>query len=204
MIYYGKTPGCFGESPQEEQMNRYTIDRNDCILMLIDVQEKLFRAMDCKVQENLKKNCSILIKTASEYQIPLIVTEQYRKGLGETVPELAGLTSGAPNLEKLFFDCMKDEEIEKAVAATGRKSVILSGIESHICVFQTALTLLGRGYKVIIADDAVGSRRKENWKAAMKALSGAGAVVYPTETIAFIIIEKAGTPGFKALSPMFR
>ncbi|HPS56709.1 MAG TPA: isochorismatase family protein [Spirochaetota bacterium] len=185
-------------------MNRFIIDRDDTFLLLIDMQEKLFRAMESKVQEMLKKNCSILLKTAAEFKMPVIVTEQYRKGLGETIPELAESCEGAPNLEKLFFDCMKDDEIRKTVTSSGKKTAILAGIESHICVFQTALTLLASGYRVVIANDAVGSRRKGDWKAAMEALAAAGAVIYPAETIAFIIIEKAGTPGFKALSPLFR
>jgi len=185
-------------------MDRFIINRDDTFLLLIDMQEKLFRVMEPKVQEMLKKNCNILLRTAAEFNLPLIVTEQYRKGLGETIPELAEPCKGAPNLEKLFFDCMKDDGISKAVTSTARKTAILAGIESHICVFQTALTLLASGYRVIIANDAVGSRRKADWKAAMGALAQAGAVIYPAETIAFMIIEKAGTPQFKALSPLFR
>lgn len=99
---------------------------------------------------------------------------------------------------------MKDEEINKYVTSTEKKTAILTGIESHICVFQTALTLLSSGYRVFIAKDAVGSRRKGDWTGAMNSLASAGAAVYPTETIAFMIIEKAGTPQFKALSPLFR
>lgn len=185
-------------------MDRFIINRDDAFLMMIDMQEKLFRVMETKVQETLKKNCTILVKTAHEFKLPVIVTEQYRKGLGETITELAELCKDAPNLEKLYFDCMKDEVINKTVASTGKKTAILTGIESHICVFQTALSLLASGYKVVIANDAVGSRRKGDWKAAMDALAAAGAAVYPAETIAFMIIEKAGTPEFKALSTLFR
>ena len=185
-------------------MERFIINRNDTFLMLIDIQEKLFRAMTPRVQEMLEKNCSILIKASAEFKLPLIVTEQYRKGLGETIPELAQECKDAPNLEKLYFDCMKDEVIKEAVTSTGTKTAILTGIESHICVFQTALSLLSSGYRVFIAEDSVGSRRKGDWKAAMNSLAAAGAVIYPTETIAFMIIEKAGTPQFKALSPLFR
>ncbi len=185
-------------------MDKYSINKDNALIMLIDVQEKLFKVMNEKVQAALIKNCTILLRTASEFNIPLVVTEQYRKGLGKTIPELAELTEGAPNMEKLFFDCMKDEEIKKTVSSTGKKTVILTGIESHICVFQTAISLLEAGFRVFIADDAVGSRSKKDWKSALSALAGAGAVIYPTETIAFMIIEKAGTPEFKAISPLFR
>lgn len=185
-------------------VNKYIINKNDTLLMLIDVQEKLFRVMSPEVQENLKKNCAILMKTAAEFHIPLLITEQYRRGLGETIPELLSIAGSAPNLEKLHFDCIKDDAIRNAVESASKKTVILSGIESHICVFQTALSLLEKGFNVIVADDAVGSRRKKDWRAALDALGSAGAVIYPTETIAFMIIEKAGTPEFKAISPMFK
>ncbi len=99
---------------------------------------------------------------------------------------------------------MKDDEIRKALLASGKKTVIVAGIESHICVFQTALSLLSSGIKVVIASDGVASRRKQDYKAAMKTLSEAGALIYPTETIAFMILEKAGTPEFKKLSPLFK
>ncbi len=185
-------------------MMKFTFDRDDSLLMVIDIQERLFQAMDTTTMGNLKKNCAILLQISGEFNIPVIVTEQYRKGLGETIPELQPLISGAMNLEKLYFDCMKDNEIKKTVEETGKKTVIVTGIESHICVFQTALSLLSQGYKVIIAKDAVGSRRKEDLDAALASLSIAGALVYPAETIAFMILEKAGTPEFKKLSPLFK
>lgn len=185
-------------------MSRFEIRREDTLLLMIDMQERLFIAMQEKIQEILKKNSAILLKTAGEMKIPVIVTEQYRKGLGTTIPELSSLCGGSPNLEKLFFNCIKDDAIKQEITKSGKKSVIITGIESHICVFQTALTLLDMNYNVVIASDGVASRRKHDWKTAMKALSKAGALVLPTETIAFMLIEKAGTPEFKALSPLFR
>lgn len=185
-------------------MDRYFIEKDDSLLLLIDIQEKLFRVMEEKVQNNLIKNCTILIKTAAEFNIPIVVTEQYRKGLGTTIPVLAEHIGGASNLEKLHFDCMKDLEIRKTIISSGKKTVILAGIESHICVFQTALSLLKEKFNVIITCDAVGSRRENDRESALSVLAGAGALVYPTESIAFMIIEKAGTQEFRALSPMFK
>lgn len=171
---------------------------------MIDIQERLFQAMENREQISLKKNCAILINTAREFKIPMIVTEQYRKGLGETIPELKELSQDSPNFEKIYFDCMKDEQIKNAVIKTDRKTVIITGIESHICVFQTALSLISIGRKVVIASDGVASRRDEDCKAALRILSQAGALIYPSETIAFMILEKAGTPEFKKLSPLFK
>jgi len=185
-------------------MDRFEIKRDDSLIMMIDIQERLFAAMKENIQEMLKKNSAILLKAAGELNIPVIVTEQYRKGLGSTLPELSALCPDSPNLEKLFFNCIKDEAIKDEVTKRGKKTVILTGIESHICVFQTALTLLNMKYNVIIASDGVASRRKHDWNTALEALSKAGAVIYPTETIAFMLIEKAGTPEFKALSHLFK
>lgn len=185
-------------------MKDYTINHQDSLLLIIDIQDRLFQAMSVEVQNVLKKNCSILLQTAKEFNIPLIITEQYRKGLGETIPDLKNIMTASANLEKIHFNCMKDEEIKKAVIAAGKKTVIVTGIESHICVLQTALSLITEGFKVIITSDGVASRRKEDWKAALSILSEAGALIYPTETIAFMILEKSGTPEFKKISPLFQ
>lgn len=185
-------------------MRDFTINSKDALLLMIDIQERLFNAMNDDSQVMLKKNSAILINTAAEFSIPLIITEQYRKGLGETIAVLKDLAGESLNLEKIHFDCMKNEEIKNAIMKTGKKTVIITGIESHICVFQSALSLLSSGLKVVIASDAVASRRKHDYRTALKSLAEAGALIYPTETIAFMILEKAGTPEFKKLSPLFK
>lgn len=190
--------------PEGKNMKNYRINSSDTLLLMIDVQDKLFNAMSGKVQENLVKNCSILIKAAGEFKIPVIITEQYRKGLGETIPELKKLTGTSLNLEKIYFDSMKDEEIKKAISAAGKNTVIVTGTETHICVFQTALSLLAEGRNVVVVMDGVGSRRKADWETALNTLAEAGALIYPTETIVFMLLEKAGTSQFKALSPLFK
>jgi len=185
-------------------MKNYFIDRNDAFVMLIDVQEKLIAAMKDKIEEDLKKNCEIILQTAKEYNIPVIVTEQYRRGLGNTVHELQDVIQGSDNLEKTFFNCTKDCNIDTKIDSMDKKTAILMGIESHICVLQTALSLLQKGMNVIIASDAVASRRKKDWEMALRVLEDAGAIIYPTETISFMILEKAGTPEFKKISPLFK
>ena len=185
-------------------MKNYFINRDDALLLVVDIQERLFQAMSIEVQQSLKKNCSILLNSANEMKIPVIVSEQYRKGLGETIPELKPLIGGAENYEKLFFDCTKDADLYKGIKNSGKQTVIISGIEAHICVFQTGLSLLDKGYRVVIASDAAGSRLDENKFRALAMLENAGALVYPVETIVFMLLEKAGTPEFKALSPLFK
>jgi nicotinamidase-related amidase len=185
-------------------IDNFIINRENSALIVIDIQERLFVAMEEKIQNNILKNTGILIETANVYDIPIIVSEQYKKGLGPTMKELAEKINDTEFLEKLHFDCMKDESLKKTIFSTEKNTLIIAGMETHVCVFQTALTLLKSGKNVIIASDAVGSRRKHDWKTALSALSAAGAVICPTETISFMILEKAGTTEFKKLAPLFK
>ena len=185
-------------------MHNFMINKQDSLLLIIDIQERLFQAMESDSQSMMKKNCAILIKTANEFNIPVIVTEQYRKGLGETIPELKEIIIEAKFFEKIFFDAIKDNEIKKAITGSAKKTVIVVGMETHICVFQTALSLLASEHNVVIVSDGVSSRRKDDKNAAITMLKEAGALIYPTETIAFMMLEQAGTPEFKKLSPLFK
>ena len=185
-------------------MSKYFIKRDDAFLLLVDMQEKLFNAMNEKVQGILKRNASILLNSALKMAIPVIVSEQYRKGLGLTIDDLQAYIPDEDNYEKLYFDCTKERALLEAIEKKGKKIAIITGIESHICVFQTTLSLLDNGYRVVVASDAVASRRKNDWKQALVMLEKAGALVYPSETIVFMLMEKAGTPEFKFLSPLFK
>ncbi len=185
-------------------MNNFKIDSNDSILLVIDIQERLHAAMNPEIQKLVEKNTDILIKTAAAFNMPVVVSEQYRKGLGQTIPALHENLQNADNVEKLSFDCMKEAELKESLVSKNRKTVIITGMEAHICVMQTALSLIESGFKVVIASDAVCSRRKHDWKISLKAMQAAGAYVYPSESISFMIIEKAGTPEFKQLSPLFK
>ncbi len=182
----------------------FILKREDSALIVIDMQEKLAAAMNKEIVEMVVKNSGILIETAKLFGMPIVVSEQYRKGLGCTVPAVQEKIAGIGISEKLHFDCTKDDALAKSIAAAGRKTFIICGIEAHVCVFQTALSLLDQGYRVVIASDAVSSRRKHDWEYGLRALAQAGAVVYPTETISFLLLEKAGTPEFKKLSPLFK
>ncbi|MBN2160745.1 MAG: isochorismatase family protein [Spirochaetes bacterium] len=183
--------------------DRFILKPNDAALIVIDIQEKLLAAMKEDIAVSVVRNAGILIETAKVFGIPVIVSEQYRKGLGPTISPLREKLTDEI-LEKLHFDCTKDDVLGKTIAATGKKTFVLAGIETHVCVFQTALSLLGKGYAVVVASDAVASRRKHDWKQSLGALARAGAAVYPTETISFIVMEKAGTEEFKKLAPLFK
>lgn len=150
------------------------------------------------------KNGVILIEATRTLGMPVIVTEQYPRGLGRTIDVISGHIDNLPRMEKLSFSCMRDEAIRKAIGDCGRKTAVLIGIETHVCVMQTALDLMDAGYQSVIASDAVCSRRSHDRVTALDAMARLGILVYPTETIAFMLMEKAGTPEFKALSPLFK
>jgi nicotinamidase-related amidase len=185
-------------------INKLIIDKERCCLIIIDIQERLFNSMDFDVRRNVVKNTGILIETAKVFNIPIILTEQYRKGLGPTIRDVREKIPDVESIDKTYFNCMKDPAISSKLSELGRSSVILTGIETHICILFTALTLLESGYDVFIASDAVCSRRRHEWEIAINSLSYAGAFIYPTETISFMIMEKSGTEEFKRLSPLFK
>lgn len=180
------------------------LSRSDCILMVVDIQERLHAVMEESFREAYVKNCIILIETARTLGMPFIVSEQYPKGLGPTISEVAGHLESLHSMEKLHFSCFRDDGIKRAIEAAGRKTAILIGIETHVCVMQTALDLLDAGFRVVIADDAVCSRRARDRTASLDAMARLGVLVYPAETIAFMLMEKAGTREFKALAPLFK
>jgi len=185
-------------------MNEYFLRPEDCTLMVIDIQERLYDAMEEGFREVLLKNSTILLESAAVFGIPLIVSEQYPKGLGPTVPEVKSRIGAAPRYEKLTFSCCRDAAIKASLDASARKRVIVAGIEAHVCVFQTVIDLISAGYRVVVAEDAVCSRRTSDRNTALFEMSRAGALLYSTEMIAFALLEKAGTPQFKQLSPLFK
>ena len=184
-------------------MDRFFLDRDNAQLVVVDVQEKLCRAMEPKVLEQLTGNISILLDAAAELGLPAIATEQYVKGLGATLPALREKLT-APSLEKMTFSCCGGEGFLDALAKSGRRQVILTGMETHVCVLQTALELLSAGYVVHLVSDAVMSRRKSNWDTALKTLTAAGAVITSTEAVLFQLLRVAGTEEFKKLSKLVR
>jgi nicotinamidase-related amidase len=181
----------------------YLLDRNNAVLVVIDVQEKLCRAMKEKVLDRLTANIAILQETASELGLPVIVTEQYVKGLGETLPTLKEKVSDAA-IEKMTFSCCGEHPFPDKLTSLGRKQVIVTGMETHVCVLQTVLELLDAGYTVHLVKDAVMSRHKENWIVGVESARDAGAVVTSTEAVLFQLLKVAGTEEFRKLSKLVR
>ena len=173
------------------------LSRHDSRLVIVDVQEKLIQHIP--VAQQLVANCRRLILGARIVGVPLYATEQYRKGLGATVPELDELLPERP--DKLCFSCA--EVLGWGTAAEqsdDRDKVVLAGIEAHVCVQQTALDLMSLGYRVYVAADAAASRHKHDWKVALRRMESGGVVITTTEAVLFEWCGAAGTPEFKEIS----
>jgi nicotinamidase-related amidase len=168
-----------------------------CTLIVVDIQEKLLPPIFQK--EQLLRNAQLLIRMAGILKIPTLLTTQYSKGLGNTVPEVASLLSETPPLEKLTFSCFASDVFCSALkrVSGNRNTVLLCGMESHICVAQTALGALRAGYLVHVASDAVSSRTEWNWKIGLDRMKAAGAVISSTEMAVYEALRSSGTPEFK-------
>jgi nicotinamidase-related amidase len=184
-------------------MEKFFLDRNSSVLVVIDVQEKLCKAMDSAILSKLTGNIAILLETAETLTIPVLVTEQYPRGLGETLPELRERLP-APALEKMSFSCCGDQAFLARLTSLQRPQIIITGMETHVCVLQTVLELLGKGYQVHVVGDAVMSRKKENWKTGLATAAAAGAVITSAEAALFQLLRVAGTEEFKRLSKLVR
>ena len=183
--------------------DKFFLAAGNSVLVVIDVQEKLCRAMDEKILKHLVANAGILMDAAAELKIPILVTEQYVKGLGETLPELKG-RSDSPALEKMTFSCCGDSAFIEKLKSLGKQQVIVVGMECHVCVLQTVIELLDAGFCVHLVRDAVMSRKKENWLVGLEAARDAGAVITSAETALFQLVKVAGTEEFKKLSKLVR
>ena len=182
-------------------MDKFTLNSEDAVLIVVDIQERLVPVM--KYGKQVIENTNILVAIAKDLEMPIIVTEQYPKGLGKTVPELRDNLEGNLTYEKITFSAYTDN-VASALEKLGRKKIIIVGMETHVCVFQTVRDLIAQGFKVYVVQDAVCSRTKENYQNSLSQMSRMGAVVTNTETVFFDLMKKAGTPQFKKLSKLIK
>lgn len=170
---------------------------DQAVLVVIDVQDKLVGVMHRP--ETLLANIQKIIKGTQILEIPILWTEQYPEGLGPTVPPIAGLLSGIEPISKRSFSCAASERFMRALKATKRKQVLLAGIESHVCVYQTAVDLLGLGYEVQVVADAVSSRSVQDRHIALTKMNDAGASLTSTEIALFELLRVAEGPKFREI-----
>jgi nicotinamidase-related amidase len=175
-------------------------------LLVIDVQERLTAAMPTDVLPMILRNIRILIESARQLDIPTLVSEQYPKGLGPTVESIrSALPNGSSPIPKRSFSCCGEAAFQPVFQQLGsRQDIILCGMETHVCVLQTALDLRKMGFNVYIAADAVSSRTKFNWRTGLELMQQAGAIIGSTETFAFGLLGTAGTDQFKAISRLVK
>jgi nicotinamidase-related amidase len=179
-------------------MDKFFLRKNEAVMVIVDIQERLAAVMS--ERQKVVENCLHLIELCKLLDIPIILNEQYPRGLGQTVPELKeALTMLVPH-EKVTFSCCGMGTFAETLAESGRKKVLLVGMETHVCVLQTCLDLLRNDYVVHAVSDAICSRTYDNFKTAMEYMKTAGAVVTCTETALFQLLEKAGTEEFKIIS----
>ncbi|MEA3462369.1 MAG: hydrolase [Bacteroidota bacterium] len=178
------------------------INRENAAGLLIDIQERLFPHMDQK--EALLKRCTLLIEGLQVLNIPLLTTEQYPKGLGGTVKELAALLDQDPVIEKIAFSCCGEPAVMKTEVMRTRKTVIVCGIEAHVCVLQTVIDLVEAGYEAVVVVDCISSRNPEDKRVAVERMRAEGAVITTSESILFELARVAGTDEFKAISKLVK
>ena len=172
-------------------------------LVVIDLQEKLLPAI--AQRERVLRNGVLLLNLANVLALPVVLTTQYQRGLGPTVPEVLAAAPGVAPLDKTSFGCFGSPEfLDRLKALGGRDQLVVAGIESHICVAQTVLGALERGYTVHVASDAVGSRSEENRAVGMSRMERAGALVSSTEMAIYELLGRSDAAAFKRMLPLLK
>lgn len=174
---------------------------NAC-LVLIDIQEKLLRVM--QNPEQVVKNCSILIQAAKALGIPILWCQQVPSALGPTVAELASLLGDFKPIDKTSFSCAGSKEFQAALDAHGVQTAVLCGIETHVCVFQTAIDLIQKGLYIHIIADATSARTLENKQIGLDRMKAAGAVISSTEMLLFELLGDSKHAKFRELSKLIK
>jgi nicotinamidase-related amidase len=176
--------------------------RENTIGLVIDLQERLVPVME--ESELLVENCSKLIQGLQILGLPLLVTQQYTKGLGETIDEIKSVITDFQYIEKKDFSCFEEAVVAEKLALSGKKNVILCGIESHVCVLQTAIDLKEAGYTPVVVFDCVSSRSFDNMDLAAERFRYEGILMTSMESILFELTRSAGAPGFKEISKLVK
>ncbi|HZU43120.1 MAG TPA: hydrolase [Terriglobales bacterium] len=183
------------------EIARRPLEAENCALLVIDIQEKLLPPVH--ERERLVRNSQLLIRLAKILHMPVIASTQYAKGLGNTVSDVASLLPNGDIVDKLQFSCFGSDVFCSLVKNLpgNRNTMLLCGMETHICVMQTALAALRNGYLVHVASDAVGSRSEWNWKVGLERMRAAGAIISSTEMMIYELLRSSGTPAFKEILP---
>jgi nicotinamidase-related amidase len=183
------------------ELARRPLEADQCALVVIDIQQKLLPPIFDK--EQLVRNAQLLIRAAGILKIPTLLSTQYAKGLGATVPEISSLLTGTEPVDKTLFSCFGSDDFCTLLKRLPgqRNTLLLCGMESHICVTQTALGALREGYLVHVASDAVSSRTEWNWKIGLDRMRSAGTIISSTEMMIYELMRSSSSTAFKELLP---
>ncbi len=186
------------------EMARRPLVPEQCALVVVDIQEKLLPPIWEK--ERLVRNAQLLIRLAGLLKIPALVTTQYAKGLGATVPDIASLLPENSPIDKQMFSCFGSDAFCSTLKRLPgqRTTLLLCGMETHICVMQTALGALSEGYLVHVASDAASSRTELNWRIGLDRMHAAGAILSSTEMMMYELLRSSGAPAFRELLPYLK
>lgn len=187
----------------DQAFGKFWLERDQAVLVVVDVQQKLVPAMPAKECRRTLASIDLLVKGAKVLGVPTVATEQYTRGLGPTVPELAEACRERV-IEKMSFGCCGEPDFLQHLKELGRSQVIVTGMEAHVCVYQTVLGLLAAGFHVHLVRDAICSRGKADYLAGVENASRAGAVATTAEIVLFQLLRIAGTPEFKAVSALIK
>jgi len=178
-------------------------DADNSCLIIIDIQAKLTAAIPEKVISRLRKNTGILLTAANQLNVPVITTAQYPKGLGPIEAFITNkLTDSAKHYDKTCFSCLGAEQLPEHLKKINRKQIILTGIEAHICVLQSAIEFLNEGYEVFVVPDAIASRKATSYQTTLLRLNQAGCSLLNTESVLFEWLRDASHAEFKTLSKL--
>jgi isochorismate hydrolase len=176
--------------------------KNQSIGLIIDIQDRLFPHI--KKNKRLERNVEVLIEGLKILDVPIMITEQYRKGLGPTIPSVAAAVNMEEMIEKIAFSCCDEPKFQEKLALTGKKFVIMAGIETHVCVLQTCLDLLDNGFQPVVIEDCVSSRNLNDKTIAIERMRQSGALISSYESILFELCRVSRTDEFKAISNLVK
>ena len=178
------------------------LSADQTLLIAIDIQERLLPAIHDGAR--VQRNAEILLQAANILQIPALLTEQYPKGLGRTLPQIRAAAGDSPMLEKMHFSAWGDDAIRAHIEGVQRPAVVILGVEAHVCVLQTALDMAASGCRVAVIADAVSSRHPDSARVACDRMAAAGIALATTEMCIFEWLGTASHPAFKTLSALIK
>lgn len=182
--------------------NAELLKANDCMLLLVDIQKVMLDA--CEDNVRLVKNTAALLDVAKIFALPVLFSAQNSEKLGGFLPDLLHKVDNPLVLDKVEFSCLENEAMMKAIMETGRKTLLVAGLETHVCIFHTCTQAARMGFRAHVAADGVASRSRLNWEIGLRRMERAGVVVSSTEMMIFELLNRAGTPEFRALLPLLK